>query len=54
MTRVSTHGRLTKLSALFSLLLLIVIFLECHWALWYYFDVDFDAHGRISISKSAA
>jgi tetratricopeptide (TPR) repeat protein len=42
-TSVPPHRRLTRLSALFSLLVLIVIFLECHWALWYYFDVDFDA-----------
>ena len=43
MVSLSPNRGMTRLSALFSLLALILIFVECHWALWYYFDVDFDA-----------
>jgi hypothetical protein len=33
----------SRLVALFSLIALIVILTQIHWALWYYFDVEFDA-----------
>jgi hypothetical protein len=32
-----------RLTALFTLCALVILFIEAHWSLWYYFDVDFDA-----------
>jgi tetratricopeptide (TPR) repeat protein len=40
---VPTKRSALRLSALFSLAALIVLFAEFHWALWYYFDFEFDA-----------
>jgi hypothetical protein len=33
----------SRLSALFSLIALIFLFTAVHWALWYYFDIEFDS-----------
>jgi len=43
MLSMASNRRTARLDALFSLFSLILIFVQCHWALWYYFDIDFDA-----------
>lgn len=43
-----TEQSASRLAALFGLLALIVFFVEIHWALWYYFDIEFDAQELVA------
>jgi hypothetical protein len=42
----------SRLNSLFSLIGLIILFVLLHWALWYYFEIEFDA--RKVLAETAA